>query len=127
MCGKVLVIAPFHISAPLICFEVFAIHAEGCACYKLPLHLKLLVSQFVGCAGRLFQSTLVERNRQRCGYASTADVASGSLGLTDSCILSCLAAGKKLVRCIALHHNTSFPLLQLFCFCSSFSNTDTTS
>ena len=28
-------------------------------------------------AGRMFQSTLVERNRQRCGFASTADVASG--------------------------------------------------
>lgn len=30
-------------------------------------------------AGRLFQSTLVERNRERCGYASTADVATGVL------------------------------------------------
>jgi hypothetical protein len=28
-------------------------------------------------AGRLFQSTLVERNSQRCGFASVADVATG--------------------------------------------------
>ena len=30
-------------------------------------------------AGRLFQSTLVERNQQKCGYASVADVATGAL------------------------------------------------
>ena len=35
-------------------------------------------------AGRLFQSTLVERNRERCGYASTADVATGVLFLPSS-------------------------------------------
>ncbi len=29
-------------------------------------------------AGRLFQSTLVERNKQKCGYASVADVATGT-------------------------------------------------
>ncbi|CAL8470523.1 g10065 [Coccomyxa elongata] len=30
-------------------------------------------------AGRLFQATLVERNKQKCGYASVADVATGAL------------------------------------------------
>lgn len=29
-------------------------------------------------AGRLFQATLAERNRQKCGYASVADVATGA-------------------------------------------------
>ena len=62
--------------------NLFAVNPTMLCHYGLQLQTKIsarFLTWLAQCAGRLFQSTLVERNRQRCGYASTADVATGLL------------------------------------------------
>ena len=60
-------------------------------------------------AGRLFQATLVERNLEKCGYASVADVATGTrpideaLNLVDSQGHRVVAATETLLTEVSLN------------------------